>query len=646
MVSPCKLTLEVLEDRTVPATFGIPWPNPGHLTLSFVPDGTHVGNQTSQLFSLLNAVAPTQTWQMEILRAFQSWAQQTNINLSVVTDSGDPLGTVGPIQSDSRFGDIRISAVPLPADVVGVGIPFDITAGSWAGDVELNSNDLFSIGGSKGYDLFSVALHEAGHAFGIDDSTDPNSAMYQSFAGARTSLTSSDISSIQALYGIRTPDVYDAASSNDTLRTATSINLSSGGNGLAPVVVNANIGTPTDSDVYSIKPGNNQTGLTFLVRTSGISLLMPSLTIYSPSQAVITSVVAADPLHRDLSVHLSSLQVGATYYVQVAAWTSDVFSTGSYQLQIVPDGVAPASSTPSTVMVLPNDLHTNDTLGTATDLRQNAFRTDTRYAYACQASISDTADVDYYHILSPQGANGTTTVLRVLLWGTDVNGLDPVASLFDSHGNAINADVLVNENGSYVLQLTNALPNRDYYVEVRAEHPTGSHNTGNYFLGVDFSSKAVSLQTFTSGTLTQASRDDFRTLQVNESQLFHLVLSVNSGQVAVDTAVKMTIYDQAGNVVATLTVLNGETQSLTVFLAPGTYTVRLAGGTRDGSPLPSTSYLLLGLNLSDPIGPQPVDSTLAPSSDSTKPDMSYYWLQYGYVSFLALTDPSGYPFPG
>ena len=30
-----------LEDRTLPATiFGIPWADPGHLTLSFAPDGT------------------------------------------------------------------------------------------------------------------------------------------------------------------------------------------------------------------------------------------------------------------------------------------------------------------------------------------------------------------------------------------------------------------------------------------------------------------------------------------------------------------------------------------------------------------------------------------------------------------------------
>jgi hypothetical protein len=638
---------EVLEDRTVPATFGIPWPNPGHLTLSFVPDGTQVGTQQSQLFHLLDAVAPTATWQMEILRAFQTWAASTNINLSVVGDSGDPLGTPGPIQGDSRFGDLRITAVPLPADVLGVAIPFDVTGGSWAGDVELNSNALFSIGGSGAADLFSVALHEAGHALGLDGNSDPASAMYDSFTGARTSLTAGDLSAIQALYGVRAPDALDAASSNDTLSTATSINLSSGGNGLAPTVINANLATPTDVDVYSIKPGNNQTGLTFLVQTSGISLLMPALTVYAPSQTVMTSVVAADPLHGDLSVHLSNLQVGATYYVQVSAGTSDVFATGSYRLQIVPDGVAPAGGSGSgTVMTLPDDLHTNDTLGTATDLRQNAFQTDARYAYVCQAGISDATDVDYYHLRSPQGANGTTTVMRVLVWGTDVGGLDPAVSVFDAHGTAVNADVLVNENGSYVVQVANALPNVDYYVAVRAERPTGAHNVGNYFLGVDFSSKQVSLQTFTSGTLSQTSRDDFRTLQVNQSQLFHLVLAVNSGDVSAASAVKMTIYDHAGNVVATLTARNGEAQSTTVFLAPGTYTVRFAGGTTDGSPLPTTDYVLRGLNLSDPIGPQAVDPTLAPAPpppNSSQTDLSYYWLEYGYYVSVGMTGPAGYP---
>src|SRR5262249_36504601 len=162
-----------------------------------------------------------------------------------------------------------------------------------------------------------------------------------------------------------------------------------------------------------------------------------------------------------------------------------------------------------------------------------------------------------------------------------------------------------------------------------------------YFLGVGFSSKQVNLQSYTSGTLTQSSRDDFRTVQVNQSQLFHLVLSVNSDQAPVATAVKMTIYDPAGDVMAALTVLNGQSQSITLFLPVGTYTVRMAGGTRDGSALPSTSYALRGLNLSDPMGPQTTNPMLAPAPPppgSNQTDLSYYWLQYGYYVTSTMTN--------
>ena len=40
----CRLTLERLEDRTLPAMWGMAWPNPQHITVSFVPDGTAVGS--------------------------------------------------------------------------------------------------------------------------------------------------------------------------------------------------------------------------------------------------------------------------------------------------------------------------------------------------------------------------------------------------------------------------------------------------------------------------------------------------------------------------------------------------------------------------------------------------------------------------
>src|SRR3954468_6857134 len=100
------LRLTRLEDRTVPATFGSPWGDARHLTLSFVPDGTLVDGVASNLFQALPGQASA--WQAEILRAVQTWAQHANVNVDVVADAGQPLGAAGPIQGDTRFGDIRI----------------------------------------------------------------------------------------------------------------------------------------------------------------------------------------------------------------------------------------------------------------------------------------------------------------------------------------------------------------------------------------------------------------------------------------------------------------------------------------------------------------------------------------------------------
>ena len=342
---------------------------------------------------------------------------------------------------------------------------------------------------------------------------------------------------------------------------------------------------------------------------------------------------------------------GATYYVRVSSATTDVFGAGSYRLQIVPNVAAPVTGGTTGVTVLANDAHTNDTPGTATDLRQTSFQSDSRYAYATQAAITDPTDVDYYRLRSPQGANGTTTVMRVLVWGTQAGGLDPAVTVTDSHGKVIPADVLVNENGSFVLQVPNALPNTDYYVAVRGEHAAAGHAVGGYFLGVEFDKKAVSLPALASGTLSADTRNAFGGLQVTQSQLFHLALSTSGSP---GTAVQTIVYDQSGAIVASLTAMSGETQTLTVFLSPGTYTVRFVLGGLSGVPLTPTSYVLRGLGLSDPIGPMPTDPTMtaiAPTSTgtttTTQSDLSYYWLTTGFAPFMTMTMPSQPPaYPG
>ena len=87
------LSLEHLEERCNPSTLGQPWANPGHLTLSFAPDGTVLNGAPSNLFQTLNHAAPTAQWEQVVLKAFQTWAANTNVNVGLVSDGGQPFGT-------------------------------------------------------------------------------------------------------------------------------------------------------------------------------------------------------------------------------------------------------------------------------------------------------------------------------------------------------------------------------------------------------------------------------------------------------------------------------------------------------------------------------------------------------------------------
>src|SRR6266404_960415 len=104
-----RLHLETLETRLMPySASGYAWLHPELVTLSFVPDGTNLGGIASNLFATFNSKFGSQaTWQNQILKAAQVWAQQTNLNFSLVSDNGADIGSDNYQQGDPAFGDIR-----------------------------------------------------------------------------------------------------------------------------------------------------------------------------------------------------------------------------------------------------------------------------------------------------------------------------------------------------------------------------------------------------------------------------------------------------------------------------------------------------------------------------------------------------------
>jgi hypothetical protein len=327
--------LEPLESRVVPyATTGNAWPHPELVTISFQPDGTNLGGVTSNLLSTFNArFGSASAWQNVILQAAQTWAQNAKVNFAVVSDSGAASGSGNYQQGDPTFGDVRIGGAGLGTILAEASMPPPVNNYSGAGDLTFNTAKGFDITGLD-YDLYTVALHEFGHALGLDHSSSRFAVMYSSYTGVFTGLDKDDISGIQAIYGARANDSFDAAASNDTSATASNLNSYVDPTSLRAVLTGLDVTTTSDVDYYKVTaPSGGNGKITVRLDSGGFSLLRPSLKVYNSAQRLLASATGTGDSGASLTVSLS-VTAGQTYYIRVAGADTTAFGTGAYALTV------------------------------------------------------------------------------------------------------------------------------------------------------------------------------------------------------------------------------------------------------------------------------------------------------------------------
>lgn len=629
-----RLQCESLEARYALNGDGDFLQNAQSLTLSFVPDGTHVSDEVSSLATTLASKVPN--WQAVIVRAFQTWAQNANINVGVVADGGQPLGIQGQSHFDSRFGDIRIAGVPLSLDTYGEAIHETRTmVGTWSGDVVFNTTAPINTEA----DLFSVAMHEAGHVLGLDHNPDPLSPMFKHGISTTAGPTAGDISALQTAYGARRLDIYDAAQRNETIQRATRIPHSEpvdGFTGATPLVVYGDLQNATDKDVYELPVLPGYSGpLSFDLVTRGISELAGRLTVMDRDGHVLAQASTAAPLGDKLTVSLTSLPVGKIY-LQVDTPAGGLFSSGAYAVVTRYDQLltTPAASIDQTVLTgfhwqsrtddsdgqvdvsklltggtitLDDDQHMNDTTATAVILREIIDTTALR-KFQVVGTITDAADSDTYRLRSPSNPP-TVRGLTVTIESLEDDGLIPAVTILDKTGTVVPVQHVVNGNGQLTLRAAGVDENKDYFLQV-----SGAGGTkGNYSLIARYDDVALPRTSVAAGQLNATLPAMSSTLYVARPQLFTFALSSTPGATP-GGVVWATVIDEANRNVAFLGSAVGQFRSAAaVLLEPGTYTIVVEARDATGGLNPDATFNFFADRVSDPVGPPVVDPGTQPA---------------------------------
>jgi len=316
-----QLALESLEGRLLLYNaIGSAW-NVLDLSYSFVPDGadwdTRWGGGPSVLFEKLDAICPTEVWQQEIARALQTWANHSNLNFHRVDDDGATFGSPG----DAARGDIRIGSTPATRGTAYAYYP----GGGTGGDVNLNSAPgLLTPMYWTAHGIYELLRHEFGHSLGLGHSFGTESVMGPH--GRIDDLPVDDIAGIQALYGARRPDAFDAVAANDGFGSASALVI--GGEGTN---FRADLTSHADVDYYRMSVPGGAARMRVAVDARKLSLLAPKVAVYDSAQKLVAT---ASGKYGTVAEVEFAVTPGQSYYIVADGATTDEFGMGAYRMDV------------------------------------------------------------------------------------------------------------------------------------------------------------------------------------------------------------------------------------------------------------------------------------------------------------------------
>lgn len=323
--------VERLEERLVLSSA-----SPTVIAYKVVTDRDNWMGAPTNLEGVMDSRFGSSVWRREIARAVQTWAEVANIDFTEIPGSGS-----------SRSSDILIGGQDLGAGVLGVGY-LPTKSGDTItryGDVILNTASSINLG--KSYDLYSLALHELGHAIGLEHNNSPGVVMNPVYQGTLAGLTPSDVAAVQAIYGPRQPDRFNAQGRGTSMETAVDLAL----NSPLTEVDDLDITHHGETDIFSfVAPGGT---LTATVGVDGVSLLSPQVRILDASGRPVGQASNPASYGDDVSISLNSLVAGQRYFVTIAGATPNDFDIGGYNLTIRADTAGGGTPTTPTTPTNP-----------------------------------------------------------------------------------------------------------------------------------------------------------------------------------------------------------------------------------------------------------------------------------------------------